>query len=66
MGRRNKDQIEIKIPESLRLAKTKVVKVDLPGIHQFNKQLFHNFYLLKIDFKRGIVQFLSWYMLPQM
>ena len=41
-------------------AKTKVVKVDLPGFHRFQERIFQNYCLIIMHFDEGTVKYIPW------
>ena len=48
------------VPEFMKSAKTKVIKVDLPGFHRFQQKIFHNYCLMILYFEKGEIRYIPW------
>jgi len=47
-------------------AKSKVVKIDLPGFHRFQQRIFHNYCLMIMSFEKGEIKYIPWTTIFQM
>lgn len=51
---------DIIVPKDLRQGKSKVVVVPISGVHCFNGRVYHNFFLMHLNFAKGNVSYLRW------
>lgn len=54
------DHFNITVPDDLNIGKSKIVSVPLNGVHYFNDRMYHNFFLMHLNFQTGSVAYLRW------
>lgn len=54
------DHFDIIVPVDLKQGKSKVVVIPLSGVHYFNGKIYHNFFLMHMNFMTGRVSYLRW------
>ena len=54
------DHFDIIVPSDLKQGKSKVVVVPISGVHNFNGRVYHNYFLMHMNFLKGRVSYLRW------
>ncbi len=54
------DHFDIIVPSDLKQGKSKVVVVPISGVHYFNGKIYHNYFLMHMNFLTGRVSYLRW------